>query len=212
MKRNYKLLLFDMDGTIADTDEMIYLSYVELYKRFGHGKSKDWDEIMYFSGPPLRETLAKEFPDVDQKIVQQAYIEISDPLYDSTVKVFPHELETLEYLYNKGYKMGVVTNKATYKTHYVLKMLGLEKYFDVVIGHEDVIKGKPSGEGILKAIDKAGQQKEETLYLGDNDIDYLTAKDAGVDCLLVSWGPRVLKLLDKADYVINKYEQLEEIL
>ena len=210
--RNYKLLLFDMDGTIADTDEMIYLSYIELYKRFGHGKSKQWDEIMYFSGPPLRETLKREFPDVDQEIVQKAYIEISDPLYDQTVKVFPHEVETLEYLYNKGYKMGVVTNKATYKTHYVLKMLGINKYFEVVIGREDVINGKPSGEGILTAMNRLGFNKEETLYLGDNDIDYLTAKDAGVDVLLVSWGPRVLKLLDKANYVINKYEQLEEIL
>ena len=108
--------------------------------------------------------------------------------------------------------MGVVTNKATYKAKEVLVMLGINKYFEVVIGREDVVNGKPSGEGILTAMNRLGFKKEETLYLGDNDIDYLTAKDAGVDCLLVSWGPRELKLLDKANYVINKYEQLEEIL
>ncbi len=209
---NYKLLLFDMDGTIADTDEMVYLSFVELYKRYGNGFSRPWEETMYFSGPPIRETLLKEFPNVNQEEVLKAFVEISDPLYEKTLKIFPHEKETLEYLYNKGYKMGVVTNKATYKAKEVLVMLGVNKYFEVVIGREDVVNGKPSGEGILTAMNRLGFKKEETLYLGDNDIDYLTAKDAGVDCLLVSWGPRELKLLDKANYVINKYEQLEEIL
>ena len=209
---NYKCLLFDMDGTIADTDEMILLSYNEMYERYGHGKKKGWDEVMYFSGPPLRETLLKEFPDQDIEKMIQVFAEISDPYYDSTVKIFPHEIETLEYLHLKGYKMGVVTNKATYKADYVLKMLNIDKYFDVLIGREDVIKGKPSGEGILTAMDRLGYKKEETLYIGDNDIDYLTAKDAGVDCMLVAWGPRELKLLDHTKYVIRKYEEMEDVL
>lgn len=210
--KDYKLLLFDMDGTIADTDEMVYLSFVELYKRYGHGFTRPREEIMYFSGPPIRETLLKEFPNEDQKEVERAFVEISDPLYVETLKIFPHEIEVLEYLSNKGYKMGVVTNKATYKALEVLKMLNIEKYFDIVIGREDVVKGKPSGEGIINAMDKLDFNKNNTLYIGDNDIDYLTATDAEVDCMLVSWGPRTLKLLDKAKYVIKKYEEMEEIL
>lgn len=209
---NYKCLLFDMDGTIADTDEMILLSYNEMYRRYGHGKAKGWDEVMYFSGPPLRETLVKEFPDLPLDELLKAFAEISDPYYDSTVKVFHHEIETLEYLYNKGYKMGVVTNKATYKAHYVLEMLHIDKYFDVLIGREDVIKGKPSGEGIVTAINKLGFKNSETLYIGDNDIDYETALDAGVDAMIVAWGPRKLTVLDKCKYVINKYEEMEEVL
>ena len=199
---NYKCLLFDMDGTIADTDEMILLSYQEMYRRYGHGKAKGWDEVMYFSGPPLRETLSREFPDLDLETLIKAFAEISDPYYDSTVKVFPREIETLEYLHNKGYKMGVVTNKATYKADYVLKMLNIDKYFDVLIGREDVVKGKPSGEGIITAMNRLGFKNEETLYIGDNDIDYLTASDAGTDCMLVAWGPRELKLLNKTKYVL----------
>ena len=210
--KDYKLLLFDMDGTIADTDEMVYLSFVGLYKRYGHGFMRPREEIMYFSGPPIRETLLKEFPNEDQEEVQKAFVEISDPLYEQTLKLFPHELEVLEHLFIKGYKMGVVTNKATYKAKEVLKMLGIEKYFSIVIGREDVVKGKPCGEGIITAMNKLGFNKDSTLYIGDNDIDYLTATDAGVDCMLVSWGPRTLNLLDKAKYVIKKYEEMEEIL
>ena len=209
---NYKCLLFDMDGTIADTDMMILLSYNEMYRRYGKGQAKGWDEVMYFSGPPLRETLQREFPDLDLETLTKAFAEISDPYYDSTVKVFPHELETLKYLHDKGYRMGVVTNKATYKAEYVLKMLGIDQFFDVLIGREDVKKGKPSGEGIITAMNKLGFKATETLYIGDNDIDYLTASDAGTDCMLVAWGPRVLQLLDKTKYVIRKYEEMEEIL
>ena len=212
MASNYKLLLFDMDGTIADTDEMVYRTFVDLYKRYGHGFMRPREEIMYFSGPPIRETLVKEFPDVNYDEILKAFTDISDPYYDQTVTIFPHEIEILEYLYNKGYKMGVVTNKATYKAHYVLKMLHLDKYFEVVIGREDVVKGKPSGEGIINAMKYYPYKKEEVLYIGDNDIDYLTASDAGVDCMLVSWGPRELKLLDKSKYVIRKYEEMEKIL
>ena len=212
MKSQYKLLLFDMDGTIADTDEMVYLSFVELYKRYGEGHSRPREEIMYFSGPPIRDTLLKEFPNKDQKELQQAFVDISDPLYDEVVTIYPHQIETLEYLFEQGYKMAVVTNKATYKAYYVLKLLGLEKFFSFVIGREDVVKSKPNGEGILTAMNKAGFLKQETLYIGDNDIDYLTATDAGVDCMLVNWGPRELKLLDKAKYVISKYEEMEEVL
>ena len=209
---NYKCLLFDMDGTIADTDEMIRLSYEDMYARYGHGHKKSWDEVMYFSGPPLRETLVKEFPDVPLDELLKVFAEISDPYYDSTVKIFPHEIETLEYLFKKGYKMGVVTNKATYKAQYVLEMLGIDKYFDVLIGREDVVKGKPSGEGILTAMNRLGFNKEETLYIGDNDIDYFTALDALVDAMIVSWGPRKLTVLDKCKYVIKKYEEMEDVL
>lgn len=212
MNQQYKLLLFDMDGTIADTDEMVYRTFVDLYKKYGNGFMRPREEIMYFSGPPIRETLVKEFPHVNYEEILKAFTDISDPYYDMTVTVFPHEIETLEYLYSKGYKMGVVTNKATYKAHYVLKMLKLDKYFEVLIGREDVVKGKPSGEGILNAMKNYPYSKQEVLYIGDNDIDYLTAEDAGVDCMLVSWGPRELKLLSKCKYAINKYEMMEEIL
>ena len=102
---NYKCLLFDMDGTIADTDMMILLSYNEMYRRYGKGQAKGWDEVMYFSGPPLRETLQREFPDLDLETLTKAFAEISDPYYDSTVKVFPHELETLKYLHSTPRKL-----------------------------------------------------------------------------------------------------------
>lgn len=208
----YKYLLFDMDGTIADTDEMIYRTYSELFEKYGNGVKKEWDEIMYFSGPPLDETLKKYFPHMKLEEIRDIYTQTAEPYYQKTVKVFPHEIETLQYLKSQGYRLAVVTNKATYKAYEVLVSLNISSYFDFVIGREDVSLSKPSPEGILKAIDRYQAQKEECLYLGDNDIDYITASNAGVDCLIVSWGPRKLNVLDKCKYSVDTYEKMEEIL
>ena len=59
----YKLVLFDMDGTIANTDEMVVLSFLELFDKYGKGRHPTREELYYFSGPPLFESLKKLFPD-----------------------------------------------------------------------------------------------------------------------------------------------------
>ena len=61
-------------------------------------------------------------------------------------------------------------------------------------------------------MDKLGGSKEDTLYIGDNDIDYETACNAGVDSLICSWGPRELTVLDKCTYQANSYYEIERIL
>ena len=85
--------------------------------------------------------------------------------------------------------------------------------FDVVISADDVDSPKPNPEGIYKAMEKVGiKNKGDVLYIGDNDIDYFTANNAGVDCLLVTWGPREIKCLDKAKYQAKSYNELKGIL
>ena len=111
-----------------------------------------------------------------------------------------HELEVLTDLYNAGYRFAIVTNKGTGKAHYVLRLLAIEHLFDFVIGSDDVKETKPNPEGINEAIRRFNASKEECLYVGDNDIDYETATNAGVDCMICNWGPRKLNVLDKTKY------------
>ena len=66
------------------------------------------------------------------------------------------------------------------------------------------------GKYIL-AMSKYGVTKEETIYVGDNDIDYETAKNAGVDSLICTWGPRKLEVLDKCTYTASSYKEIERI-
>lgn len=212
MNKKYKILIFDMDGTIAYTDEMIIHTFSDLYDMYNPSAKKSREELLYFSGPPLKVTLPQEFPNLDFDFIHNEFIRISTPYYEKYVELFPFELETFKALKDKGYLLAVVTNKGHEKAQYVLDKLGLNEYISILIGGGDVSEMKPHPEGINKVLETFNIKKEEALYIGDNDIDYLTASNAGVDSMICSWGPRKLNVLDKATYVVDSYLSIKEIL
>ncbi len=209
MNKKYSLVLFDMDGTLVDTDEMIRQSMYILYDKYRDGKRSPDEEIWYFSGPPIRETLAKEFPHMDLDFMYEEFHKVSWELYKPYAKAYPNAYEVIHKLKKAGYKLGVVTNKIHDTTMYCLDLINMRDIFDVVIGYNDVSVGKPSPEGILKAMELTNiKNKHEVLYIGDNKVDLDTANNAGVNSALVYWGPRVLSKELKPTLKISSYKDL----
>ena len=209
----YRLLLFDLDGTLANTDEMVVQSFYALYKEFKPRVVRTREELYYFSGPPIRETVKTEFPDYNPKEVHQAFSRISKDFYAPYVTEYKDEIEVLKALKEAGYLLGVVTNKGAPLTQYTLEICHIDGLFDVVISADDVSSPKPNPEGIYKAMEMVDiKNKGDVLYIGDNDIDYFSGSNAGVETMLVSWGPREIKCLDKAKYVASSYNEMRKIL
>ena len=209
----YKAILFDLDGTLCDTDEMIVQTMRAIYLDYKPRKIRTRGELYYFSGPPIRETLKNEFPDYDPEMMHEVFKRVSKGFYPSTVKAYNDEIEVLKALKEKGYLLGVVTNKGLPLTKYSLEICHIDSFFDVVISADDVPTPKPDPSGIKKAMEALNIKNiEDVLYVGDNDIDYFTAENAGVDCMLVSWGPRVIKCIDQAKYEAKSYNEVRNIL
>ena len=209
----YKVILFDLDGTLCDTDEMIVQTVFAIYKDYKPTKIRTREELYYFSGPPIRDTMAKEFPDYDPEEMYNVFKKVSKEYYAPCVKAYKDEIEVLKALKEAGYILGVVTNKGYPLTIYSLEICHIQDFFDVVITADDVKIGKPDPTGVLEAMKKLNiNNKEEVLYVGDNDIDYFTAENAGVDAMLVTWGPREIKCLDKAKYEAKSYNDFKRIL
>ena len=209
----YRLLLFDLDGTLANTDEMVVQSFYALYKIYKPRVVRSREELYYFSGPQIRETIKKEFPDYDLEEMREAFARISKSLYAPYVTEYPDEIETLKALKEAGYLLGVVTNKGKPLTKYNLELCHLDDIFDVVITADDVAAAKPDPQGIFKAMEVLGiKDKKDVLYIGDNDIDYYSGTNAGVDTLLVTWGPREIKSVNKAKYTASSYNEVRKIL
>ena len=209
----YRLILFDLDGTLCDTDEMIVQTMRAIYLDYKPRKIRTRGELYYFSGPPIRETLKNEFPDYDPEMMHEVFKRVSKGFYASTVKAYNGEIEVLKALKEKGYLLGVVTNKGLPLTKYSLEICHIDSFFDVVISADDVPTPKPDPSGIKKAMEALNIKNiEDVLYVGDNDIDYFTAENAGVDCMLVSWGPRIIKCIDKAKYEAKSYNEMRDIL
>lgn len=209
----YKVLLFDLDGTLCDTDEMLIQSFFALYKKYRPAKIRTREELIYFSGPPIKKTLADEFPDYSFEEIYKAFQETSRELYLPYVKAFENEIKTLKKLKEDGYLLGVVTNKGAPLTKYSLEVAHIDGLFDVVISADDVNAPKPSPLGINKALERlAIADKGKVLYIGDNDIDYETACNAGTDAMLVTWGPREIKCIKAAKFAVSSYNELGGLL
>ena len=213
MNKNYQIVLFDLDGTVADTDEMIVQSMHKLYDLYRDGIYTPLEKIYYFSGPSIIDTLKNEFPNGNQELLLKEFSRLSEELYPKTIRIYPNCKETLLALKQRGIKIGLITNKMKKMTLYCLKLIDLEDIFDVIIGYDDVKNGKPDKEGILKAIDVLKTNDlQNVLYVGDNKIDFDTANNAGVDCCLVTWGPRVLPKELNPTFKIKDYDELRRKL
>ena len=210
MLKKYKIILFDLDGTVADTDKTIVETYKELYSVFKPEANVSEDKMITFSGPPIRDTMKNEFSDYDVDFMISEYQKRTKKYYERYVKTYPLVIETLKELKEKGVKIGVVTNKVRSATLITFDLCGLNDIFDVVVCQDDVVHSKPHKEHILEALRLLNHYcLDEVLYVGDNDIDYVSAANAGIDAMLVRFAKRDLRLADKFKYCITSFEEIK---
>jgi len=209
----YTTILFDLDGTVADTDELIVQTTFTMYDLYREGRRSPREVVVYFSGPPIRDSLAKEFPGQDLDFLCEEFRKISLENYPKYTTTYPGCIETLRKLKELGYKVGLVTNKIHSTTLYVMDLLKLTGIFETIVAADDVKNPKPNKEGMLKAMSDLGEtDPSKVLYVGDNVSDLITSNNAGVDCALVTWGPRKLDPSLKCKYKVASYEELLEVI
>ena len=207
----YKLFLFDFDGTILDSDQMIVVTFKQLYDKYRGGKQAPLEHVLTFSGPPIRRTLKQEFPDLDQDMMFDEFVKYSTVNYDKYVKPFPYVIEMLKAFKEHGIKYGLITSKARGATDYALKLTHLDELFDFVVCSDEVKNVKPDPEGVLLAMKHFDVlNKNEVLFIGDNMFDYLTSKNAGVKFGYVTFSPRKLDKDAHIDVPIDNFKKFKE--
>ena len=124
----------------------------------------------------------------------------------------PHAPEMLEQLRHEHYRTGIVTTRKHDSVVNILEILGIKGYFDIVIGHDDVKRGKPDPEGILKAMDEL--QCTQSVYVGDSASDVKAGRAAGSLTVAYPTKPEKRESLEQAgpDYIINDLLDLMDIL
>lgn len=209
--KQYKLYLFDLDGTLIDSDQMLIETFHELYAKYRPGFYPDDDYIRQFSGPQITETLKKEFPNEDQTVMLDEYRNRSKKYYDQYVRLFPKAYELLEKLAKNNIPFAIITNKHRYATKYTYELLDLEKFDIFSVCADDVKNLKPAADGIYKAMEHFGiKNKDDVIYIGDCYTDYLSSKNAGVNFGYIAWSPRPIKGEIKIDINIKDYGSFAE--
>jgi pyrophosphatase PpaX len=206
-------VIFDFDGTLADTNQLIINSFKHIYCKFHDGKC-DEDYILSTFGEPLELTLRRDFGAYSFEDVIASYRDYQVERFENDVKLYETVEETVKYFVQNNIKIGIATSRLRGSTLSALKKFDMDKYFQVVISADDVTKHKPDKEPLIKAISELNSIPENTLYVGDSKFDMECAINAGVTPVLVGWQKNSEELAAKYNvkHVIDKMWDLTKII
>lgn len=206
-------LLFDVDGTVIDSDELIFDSFRYVFNKYEPELEVTDEMLISFLGPSLRDSFSK-YSNKDTDMLINEYREYNRSKHDELLKEIPNVKETLAYFKEQGYKIGAVSTKYTDTVHHGLKVCGIDEYFDVVIGGDLVEHQKPHQEGFLKACDALKVSYDYIIYVGDSPTDIIGGKNVGAYTVGVTWTRKGREILDaeKPNAMISDFAELKDIV
>lgn len=205
-------ILFDLDGTLIDTNDLIITSYLHTLEKYYPGKYQR-EDVLPFMGPTLWEAFGTVDPDRVEDLVLE-YRNFNLANHDLLVKEFAGVAETVATLKEKGYKLGIVTTKLHDTVMKGLRLMNLDSFFECIIALDHVEKAKPDPEPIFKALEQLNSTPEEAIMVGDNYHDILAGKNAGTKTAGVAWSIKGHDFLAKfePDYILENMADLLTIL
>lgn len=186
----WKGVLFDLDGTLADTVELILMSYRHTM-RTHLGETPPDARWLATLGRPLRDQLLDFARDRDEaQAMLSTYTEFQRRIHDDMVTPFPGAVEVLERLRARGSLVAVVTSKRGEVARRTMDVCGLSTGVDLVVSADDVRNGKPHPEGVLLALNLLGLRERpgEVLFVGDSPFDLRAGRAAGTRTAAAPWG------------------------
>ncbi|MBP5393662.1 MAG: HAD family hydrolase [Bacteroidaceae bacterium] len=188
----YKAIIFDLDGTLTDTLEDLFLSVNYALRSCGLPE-RSLDEVRRFVGNGVRKLMERAVPTNTAPILMEQCFEQFRAHYmihcQDHTRLYPGVATLLMTLHAKGYRMAVVSNKLQSGVDELARTF-FKGVIDVAIGEQQGIPRKPEPDMVEAALRQLGVSKEEAIYVGDSDVDLQTASNAGLPCISVLWGFR----------------------
>ena len=217
MEKDIKLIIFDFDGTLADTHELIVKTNQEAMKAMNY-PVRDEEAIRKTIGLPLEAGIRTLFPELKDEVIPEwcaMYRKVFDVLKTQIVPIlFPEVKETLEWLHGKGYVLTVASSRHSSSLNAFLRDMGIAECFQYVLGADNVAKAKPDPEPVLQTLRDFGYKADEALVVGDMPVDILMGARAGAGTVGVTYGNSNRPELTKAgaDYVLDHFSELKNVL
>ena len=210
--RRWRGVLFDLDGTLADTVELILTSYRHTM-RTHLGEAPPDERWLSTMGTPLRDQLAAfARGPAEARAMLETYSTFQRRVHDEMVRPFPGACEVLGALRAAGTRVGIVTSKREEVALRTLSVCGLEAHVETLVCAEHVRRGKPDPEAVDLALHALGlgDAAAETLFVGDSLFDLRAGRAAGTRTAAVCWGACTRETLaaEAPDYVLERLEDL----
>jgi len=214
--KKYDTVIFDLDGTLLNTLEDLAdaVNYVMREHRY---PERTIDEVRRFVGNGIRRLMEQAVPEnVSGNEFEQVFEQFRNYYTEHCqIKTCAYEgiMPLLKCLYEKGYALAIVSNK-NHAAVCELNEIYFKKYIQVAIGQKDGIRKKPAPDTVIQALKELGKMKDQAVYVGDSEVDFATAENTGMDCVLVTWGFRKVEELSEFSPAafIDQPEQLRNVL
>jgi len=207
----FRGVIFDLDGTLIDSYQAIYLSFQYAYTRMGL-PPLSYEDTRKVVGLGLTITFhdllgAERTPEA-LRLFRQRYGEV----FADHTHLLPGAQETICELHRRGIRQAIATNKLGRFSRAIIRHFGLGECFVAVLGDEDVTRNKPNSEMLLAAIGELGLPKEEVVMVGDSLVDIHAAQNTGIRIFAIPSGTtkredlrqaRPTAILDRLTDLIN---------
>ena len=182
-----RCVIFDLDGTLVRTNELIYASFNHLMERhLGHRMEPA--EIVALFGPPEEGAIEKVFGPERTPALMKELLEFYAAQHSTLADVHEGIEEVLRFLKERGTRIALFTGKGRWTTGITLGAFGLDGFFDLIVTGNDVERHKPDPEGLVRAQTLLHSRPSEVLYVGDTVVDAETARRADTAFLAVLSG------------------------
>ncbi len=188
----YETYIFDLDGTLLSTLNDLAAS-TNYALRTHHMPERTLDEVRQFVGNGVKKLMERAIPGgTDNPHFDSTYATFRQHYMQhnlDTTKPYPGIMEMLQQLHNEGKNVAVVSNKFYAATRELCKHF-FAHLVPVAIGEREDIRKKPAPDTVLEALRQMGVSSKGAVYIGDSDVDVMTAQNSGIPCISVLWGFR----------------------
>lgn len=209
-----KVIIWDLDGTLLDTLQDLHLAVNHALCTFGMHQ-RTLEQTRRSVGNGVRRLVALSVPGGESNLqFEDVFAEFKDYyVHHCEDNTRPYEgiCETLSVLKGMGMKMAIVSNKLQSGVT-ALYDQWFKDLVDVAIGERDGMRRKPAPDMVELAIDQLGVSRDEAVYVGDSEVDILTASNSGLPCISVLWGFRTREELEDADCLVETPAQIIQLL
>lgn len=211
MNKDITALLFDFDGTLLDTNELIIQTFLSVLGEHFPGEYGR-EDVLHFIGPSLEQTFMEIAPGRVNELSDQ-YRRLNRTLHDELVTEYDGVAETLRTLKSRGLKMAIVSTKREETILHGLKLMGVHDVFDVLVALDHVQNPKPHPEPLELALRLLEADQQEALMIGDNSHDIEGGKNAGVRTAGVAWTAKGEEFLAsfEPDFMLQHISDLLEL-
>lgn len=215
-------VIFDLDGTLADTSGDLIAAANACFVRLGHDEVLDMqaDASTAFRGGRAMLRLGFRRLGVDEAALEEAVEGQFQPLLkhyeadiDRHTRLYPGAMEAVETLRREGVAVGICTNKPEGLAELLLSRLGVRDAFGALIGADTLPVRKPEPEPLLETLRRLGRMRGGAVMIGDTVTDRDAARAAGIPCVLVTFGPDGDTVADLCpEALLDHFEDLPDLL